>query len=211
MRPATLVRQLHQSVSRSSANKCILDVNQATFHPFGLDTPSIYAEPFSWRLELNPQQVWAIVGPGASNFLSSVLMGRARANPSLSRTWPFLEDHPHKLLHDLVSKVAFKTRLRGFGAPSQIGEFTDYTARFGALQEEDQVTLKEHLEEFMKDNELRVDADQIQDVARRLRLEDLLERPLIGLSNGQTRRARIARALLKQPPVLILEEPFCEP
>lgn len=196
--------------TRRAASTKVLQVDQATFHPFGQDKSALYAEPLTWHLNIDSSTVWAVVGSGSSTFLSSVLLGRARADPPLSRSWPFLKDpaNEHLLLHDIITKVAFKTRLKGFGTPSQIGEFSDYTARFGALQEEDQVTLHQHFEEYLKEHELPKDETRIRDVAERLQITSLLDRPLIGLSNGQTRRARIARALLKQPRILILEEPF---
>lgn len=42
----------------------------------------------------------------------------------------------------------------------------------------------------------------------RLGLTNLLDTPLLKLSNGQTRRVRIGRALLQQPAVLLLDNPF---
>lgn len=46
-----------------------------------------------------------------------------------------------------------------------------------------------------------------------MKLDELLDLPLVTLSNGQTRRARIARALMSGrggacPELLILEEPY---
>ncbi len=47
-----------------------------------------------------------------------------------------------------------------------------------------------------------------QAIVDRLGLQQLLDRTLIKLSNGQTRKALIARALLKHPSLLLLDDPF---
>ena len=54
----------------------------------------------------------------------------------------------------------------------------------------------------------RIDPASLERVIRDLRLGDLVNMPVSNLSNGQTRRARIARALLGNPEVLLLDEPF---
>lgn len=45
-------------------------------------------------------------------------------------------------------------------------------------------------------------------VASELKLGLLLEQSVMTLSNGQSRRARIAQALLRKPEVLLVDEPF---
>ena len=44
----------------------------------------------------------------------------------------------------------------------------------------------------------------------KLGLGELLDLPRVALSNGQTRRARIIKALLARPALLILDEPLSE-
>ncbi|MFB0908053.1 MAG: ATP-binding cassette domain-containing protein, partial [Spirosomataceae bacterium] len=48
----------------------------------------------------------------------------------------------------------------------------------------------------------------LQKQAVRFRIDHLLQRPIVTLSNGETRRTLIAYAFLKQPKVLLLDSPF---
>ncbi|WFD32590.1 hypothetical protein MSPP1_003638 [Malassezia sp. CBS 17886] len=56
----------------------------------------------------------------------------------------------------------------------------------------------------------RADAamDAVNRFAPRLHMEPLLQRPLVALSNGQSRRARIFQALVSGAQLLVLDEPF---
>ena len=82
------------------------------------------------------------------------------------------------------------------------GGFYDYSARYGAVREEDRVTLHQYLLESV-DTEKE---STVVQVAESLELRQYLGLPLIALSNGQTRRARIMRALLCNPKVLLLDK-----
>ncbi|KAJ9090923.1 hypothetical protein QFC19_009349 [Naganishia cerealis] len=92
-----------------------------------------------------------------------------------------------------------------FSKPSATGEFTDFTARYGALQEEDRDTLFQFFRESLFPAPTE---DAITAVSHALRIQHLLNLPLVALSSGQTRRSRIAAGLLASPRMLILEDPF---
>ena len=125
-----------------------------------------------------------------------------RITPSpLGGIFPFLTQRKSPLNpHDCVSRVSFTAQRR-----SADGAFYDYTARYGAVREDDRLTLRETLFPHMTDASDRLALDNF---AERLDLKHLLDLPFIVLSNGQTRRARVAKALLSKPELLFLDEPL---
>lgn len=98
--------------------------------------------------------------------------------------------------------VSFATRRAISG-----GGFYDYSARYGAVRDEDRVTLRQSLPSHTKLGAPTAVGD-VEQMARRLELQEFLELPLVALSNGQTRRASILRELLARPELLILDEPL---
>ena len=133
-----------------------------------------------------------------------MLLGRFRIAPSPpAGLFPFLFDPSSGLWRDpltCVSAVSFTHRPRTSG-----GAFYDYSARYGAVRDEDRVTLRESMFSDPQSEDMRKHFNQLADT---LGLIDLLDLPLVALSNGQTRRARILKALLSNPELLLLDEPL---
>jgi energy-coupling factor transporter ATP-binding protein EcfA2 len=91
-----------------------------------------------------------------------------------------------------------------FARPPPTGDFTDFTARYGALQEEDRLSFRQTLSALHP----TPSAEEIEEVAKVMKIHHLLDLPSVSLSSGQTRRARIAAAILTKPVLLLLEDPM---
>ncbi|MEI9944742.1 MAG: ABC transporter ATP-binding protein [Chitinophagaceae bacterium] len=74
-----------------------------------------------------------------------------------------------------------------------------YQQRFNSYDSEETQTVLESLQGNSGDVEM---------VLRRMRIEYLRNKPLIQLSNGENKKMQIAAALLLQPSVLIMDQPF---
>jgi molybdate transport system ATP-binding protein len=149
-------------------------------------------------------ETWAIVGPVGSGktTLAEALLGRHRIATG-TVAWPLLErlrarGRPVTRPADVVQLVSFKEESYRFSYKRHY-----YQQRFNFIEPQDDLTLDQFLRSGVPATE-----DAIRTVAGRLGVEDLLPLSLIKLSNGQMRRARIARALLARPELLILDDPF---
>ena len=142
---------------------------------------------------LRSGECWAVVGPsgsGKTTFLQA-LAGQFPALPgSLSR----------KVSAEFVS---FKEESSRF---SYSGYF--YQQRYQATMSDegtdDGYTSIPTLRDFLQ----LVDSPESTALVARLGLTPLLTRSFLKLSNGQTRKARIGKALLRHPSVLLLDNPF---
>ncbi|KAG5643206.1 hypothetical protein DXG03_001370, partial [Asterophora parasitica] len=180
-----------------------------------------------WTVQEN--DAWAVIGSGSGEkaTLFQTLLGHLRISPAPpppGGLFPFLSspsEDPNASARDPYSSIAlvsFSHRPRTTG-----GAFYDFTARYGAVRESDRLTLRQSMFPETVPPEFpaleRRDAAQeprmselekqvFEALIARLELSDLLDLPLIALSNGQTRRARIVKAILKKPELLLLDEPL---
>ncbi|QQL48381.1 ATP-binding cassette domain-containing protein [Mucilaginibacter ginkgonis] len=81
-----------------------------------------------------------------------------------------------------------------------------YQQRFNSFDSDDSLTVKSYLAGIAKDT--RPGYWSIENVVERLNLTALYNKELIKLSNGETKRLRLASALIKNPKLLLLDQPL---
>lgn len=155
---------------------------------------------------------WAIISTTDSSrtdFLN-VLNGRYLATPPGARSYPYLELQ-NTTPHRAISYIGFDAERSGLGGTAVKGQYL--SQRYEAHREVDDWSLLNYLEGNTELNALekpenQVDTNLLANVVANLNLDPLLHLPVSNLSNGQTRRACIAKALLQKPELLLLDGPF---
>jgi molybdate transport system ATP-binding protein len=80
-----------------------------------------------------------------------------------------------------------------------------YQQRFNSYDSEQTLTVEEELNRYKPGSFSKADMDKL---IRSLHVDQLLSEPLIQLSNGENKRLQLAKALMQQPTLLILDNPF---
>lgn len=155
---------------------------------------------------------WAIVGPGGSGKSALLETIAGQTNITGGRVLrPFYEEYlqrknpadPFPGFRQLIGYLPAKYQFRNL---SNTTEFF-YQQRYNAAFSEDAPTVEEYLQEIAQ-AAIHTGLWDIGGVSRLFQLEQLLKKQLIKLSNGETKRLRLAAVLLKNPAILLLDNPL---
>jgi len=213
----------------SLAHDAIVRIEEGTFYTRYPSTPTELADKKSsifprlnFSLPANsstePKQHWSVISPSSlarTTFLQ-VLNGQLTCIPPNSRTYPYLnssaiKDNRLRSPANAIKYVGFDAERGGLGGTSLRGAYL--SARYESRKEETDFSLQDYLTGHTELNALEredetVDQARLDKVVTDLKLTKLLDMPVGNLSNGQTRRARIAKSLMSRPELLLLDGPF---
>lgn len=224
---ATSCARLNASRRLCSSLPPIVNITNGTFyrqHPLSKTGQDVPANPplfpdltISLPSFSLPSQHWAILSPssGIRSAFLQILRGQLLCFPPTARSFPYLltpaiaEEKPRlRFPERAIEYVGFDVERKAFG-----GAYL--SARYESLKEDTDFTVQRYLTGIVTMNpgeeELKaksVGEEDMKRVMRDLELERFIEKPVSTLSNGQSRRARIAKALLSAPEMLCLDAPF---
>ncbi|WP_373397669.1 ATP-binding cassette domain-containing protein [Algoriphagus halophilus] len=161
---------------------------------------------FNW----NTGENWAVIGD--SGWELTTFIETLRGNTVISKgevQRPFAKAYVQEKteageVHSFRDLIAYVSQKYEFKNRSHIQNFY-FQQRFNSSESEETATVREYLLEVTPKV---LGPWTLENVAKLLRLEALLDKSLLKLSNGETRRLAIALGLMHQPHIYLMDQPM---
>jgi len=187
-------------------NTALLSIDHATLK---LGNTNVFSD---LNFTVNQGENWALIGESGSgkSALLQIIAGKLHISAGSIHYYfheEYLKEHhssdAHLTFHKLIGFVEPRHHFRNL---SNTSDFY-YQQRYNSSDSEDALTVEEYLGSIKHYSETPGYWD-LPRVMQRLNLEVLKTKQLIKLSNGETKRLLIAAALIKNPVILLLDNPL---
>lgn len=200
---------------QAQADQCLVRIKDGFFKTSGkkshdlkdyvFQKPIKKFEVYRQNYELKPA-LWAITGSAKSQFLQLV-SGKYIPSPPLSRTYPFMLD---SYKYEEIQFLNFK-EASGLDKVHMSARYESYSYK-GALEMSDDVnSVRNYItgaNNYNSNTSSKVVSDFVDQLMQLFNLTHLSHKWINSLSNGQLRRARLAKALINKPSLFIIDDPF---
>lgn len=166
----------------------------------------LYLQNTSWKI--NSDEHWAILGPNGAG-KSTLVKALIGAVPVVrgSIQFNFTENHISSpaAASSMIGYVSSELHRSVFEREKLKDSFRDFSGDI-----DDITTMQDMIFDGIPADhrDRQVFEDQFDRTCRRLQVDDLLRRDIKSLSTGEISKALIVKALIRQPRLLILDEPF---
>lgn len=152
-------------------------------------------------LLIGEKEQWAITGPGGSGktVLIHTICGQHFFTGKISASFGTQENFQHR-----IAVVEQQHRFRDITNRSDFY----YQQRYNSFDAERTLTVREDLDLFFSVEKKMKNGFSKTELIQLLRIDELLDEPLIQLSNGENKRLQLVKALLMEGELLILDQPF---
>ncbi|ODV87976.1 hypothetical protein CANARDRAFT_193574 [[Candida] arabinofermentans NRRL YB-2248] len=164
----------------------------------------VFEKPIDFTIRQS--ETWAIVGNSYKSDFLNVLSGGFISYPSESRRYPQSITNPH-FRAELLKFV--NNGSWGHGAHDASGGFTHLSSRYEFFKD---LEVDEKVSSFVADmsynSSHKYIPERVDRLLNDLNLKGFQDKFITTLSNGQFRRARIAKSLYREPELLLIDDPF---
>ncbi|MFT3947767.1 MAG: ATP-binding cassette domain-containing protein [Agriterribacter sp.] len=149
------------------------------------------------NLNIKENEYWAIVGASGSGktTLANTLSGKHYFTGNI------------QFNSNAKPNIVVVEQQHRFKNLSNVSDFY-YQQRYNSSGAEDTITVKKALEQLNPCQKTIAAGIEISKLPGILHITHVMDEPLIQLSNGENKRLQIAKAILQEPKLLILDNPF---